>query len=117
MPIQRRNSDWKLYRAQFSLTSEDETDLHLGRRDPRQRYEDVMAEVRDIVETALIKAQKNNRPYVLFVHGWSTSRPGQTTARSVVRQFMRSPAATQYLERNGCIQDETVFLAKVRSLF
>ncbi len=53
MPIQRRNSDWKLNRAEFSLTLRDEVDLHFGRRDPHTRYEDVMAEVRNTVENAL----------------------------------------------------------------
>jgi hypothetical protein len=113
MPIEQRNSNWTRYREQFSLTREDEVDLHFGPRDPHTAYEDVMADVRDIVENALIAAQKDNRSYLLFIHGRSTSRPGKTTARSVVRQFMRSPAATQYIERNGCIQDEAVFLAKI----
>jgi hypothetical protein len=99
--------------AIFSHTR-DEVDLHFDRRDPHTPYWDVMAEVRDIVENALMKAQKSNRSYVLFIHGWSTSRKGKTTARSVVRQFMRSSAATQYIERNACIQDEAVFLAKIR---
>ena len=114
MSIQRRISDWVLYRAEYSLTREDEVDLHFGPRDPYTSYDDVMAEVRDILKNALVEAQNNDRPYVLFIHGWSTSRRGKTTARSVVRQFMRSPAATPYIERNGCIQDEAVFLAKVR---
>jgi hypothetical protein len=58
MPIQRRNCNWTRYREQFSLTREDEVDLHFGRRDPQTSYEDVMAEVRDIVEKALMEAQK-----------------------------------------------------------
>jgi hypothetical protein len=115
MPIQRRYSDWKLYRQQFSLTPEDEVDLHFGPRDPNTPYWDAMAEVSSIVENALREAQKNKRSYVLFKHGWSTSRQGKTTARSVVRRFMWSAAATQYIERNACIQDEAVFLAKIRS--
>jgi hypothetical protein len=53
-----------------------------------------MAEVERIVKNALVRAQQADRPYVMFVHGHSTSRPGQTTARSVVRRFMRSPEAT-----------------------
>lgn len=47
-----------------------------------------------IVIDALAKAREADRLYVMFVHGQSTSRPGQTTARSVVRRFMRSPRAT-----------------------
>src|SRR5262249_24481515 len=114
MPIKRRNSNWTEYRAQYSLTPEDEVDLHFGQRDPRQDYWEVMAEVRIMVESALREAQRKGRQYVLFIHGWSTSRRGRTTARSEVRQFMRSPAATPYIVRNECIQDVTVFLAKVR---
>ena len=52
--------------------------------------------------------------YVMFVHGWSKSRHGQTTARSQVREFMRSKAATPLIEGKHCIQHETVFFAKLR---
>jgi hypothetical protein len=93
---------------------EDEIDLHFGRRDPHTPYGNVMAEVAELVEKKLRQAQESGRPYVLFVHGRSTSRPGQTTARSVVRGFMRSSAATPLIERSGCIQHATAFLAKIR---
>jgi hypothetical protein len=112
--MQRQNGDWKRYREQFALTSADEVDLHFGRRDRRTRYDEVMSDVAALVEERLREAQKNGRPYVMFVHGWSTSRPGQTTARSAVREFMRSPDATPLIERSGCIQHDTVFVAKVR---
>jgi hypothetical protein len=36
------------------------------------------------------------------------------TARSVVRGFMRFKDATPLIERNGCLQHRTAFLAKVR---
>jgi hypothetical protein len=39
---------------------------------------------------------------------------GKTTARSQVRRFIRSKAATPFIERARCIQHETVFVAKVR---
>jgi hypothetical protein len=86
--------DWTLYRQSLGLAPSDEVDLHFGRRDPDANYCDVMAEVERIVKNALVRAQQADRPYVMFVHGHSTSRPGQTTARSVVRRFMRSPEAT-----------------------
>jgi hypothetical protein len=114
MPIKRQNGNWTDFRELFALTREDEIDLHFGRRDPHTPYENVMAEVGELVEKELRKAQKSGRPYLMFVHGRSTSRPGQTTARSVVREFMRSPAATPLIERNGCVQHDTVFVAKIR---
>jgi len=112
--MQKQNGDWKRYREQFALTSADEVDLHFGRRDPHVPYWEVMNDVVALVEERLREAQKNGRPYVMFVHGWSTSRPRQTTARSMVRGFMRSPEATPLIERSGCIQHETVFIAQVR---
>jgi hypothetical protein len=114
MPIKQRTGDWKELRAEFGLTREDEVDLHLGRRDPHTPYDNVMADVETLVERILIEAQKTGRPYVMFIHGGATSRPGKTTARSVVRQFMRSKAATSLIERSSCIQHRTVFLAKIR---
>jgi hypothetical protein len=75
-----------------------------------------MGDVAELVKAKLMEAQRAGRPYVLFVHGWSTSRPGQTTARSVVRAFMRSPEATPLIQRAGCVQHKTAFLAKVRPL-
>src|SRR5215467_474911 len=112
--MQKQTGDWTRYREQFALTSTDEVDLHFGRRDPRTPYWEVMNDVAALVEERLREAQKNGRAYVMFVHGYSTSRRGQTTARSVVREFMRSPAATPLIERSNCIQHDTVFVAKVR---
>jgi hypothetical protein len=66
------------------------------------------------VMKALQDAQQQGVRYVLFVHGSSTSRPGKTTARSVVRQLMRSKDATPYIRRKECIQHETAFLASIR---
>src|SRR5262245_36202536 len=95
----RENGDWKHFRARFSLAPSDEIDLHFGRRDPRiTRYVNIMAEVRELVEQSLKIAQQNGRLYVMFVHGGSTSRPGKTTARSVVRGFMRSTDATPLVD-------------------
>jgi hypothetical protein len=114
MPIKQRTGDWKELRAKFGLTPEDEVDLHFGRRDPHTPYDNVMADVETLVERSLIEAQKAGRPYLMFIHGSSTSRPGKTSARSVVRQFMRSKAATPLIEWSGCIQHRTIFLAKIR---
>jgi hypothetical protein len=113
--FQRRFGDWRQYRAQFELSQSDEVDLHFGRRDPSaMRYEEAMDNVRSLVEHKLCEAQRHGRPYLMFIHGSSTSRRGRRTARSVVRGFMRSPSATPLIERSGCIQHATVFLAKLR---
>jgi hypothetical protein len=63
----------------------------------------------NFMETAV-----RRRPYIMFVHGRSTSRQGKTTARSVVRKFMRSSEATPYIERRCSIQHETVFVARIK---
>jgi hypothetical protein len=112
--MQKQTGDWTRYREQFGLTSADEVDLHFDRRDPTRSYWDVIMDVEALVKKELQKAQKNGRRYVMFFHGSSTSRPGKTTARSVVRQFMRSTDATPLIERAGCIQHDSVFVARIR---
>lgn len=112
--LKHESVDWTSYRSRFALTCADEIDLHFGERDPHTPYENVMAEIRDLVKERLKQAQKNNRPYLMFVHGKSTSRRGKTTARSQVRKFMRSKEATPLIRRKCCIQHDTVFLAKIR---
>jgi hypothetical protein len=73
-----------------------------------------MARVHEEALAALRHAQAIGKPWVLFTHGASTSGPGRQSARSVVRQLMRSPAAIPYIVRNECIQHETVFFANIR---
>jgi hypothetical protein len=109
--FQKGWGDWKQYRGPDCL----EVDLHFGERDRRAKsYEQAMAEVTELVERTLREAQRDSRPYVIFIHGRSTSRRGKVTARSQVRGFMRSPKATPLIQRDRCIQHETIFLAKVR---
>jgi hypothetical protein len=109
------SGDWTQFRSTLNLEPRDEIDLHFGKRDRSTSYEDAMAEITAIVERGLYEARKQGRSYVMFVHGNSTSRPGQTTARSQVRKFMRSKTATPLIERKHCIEHATVFVAKVRS--
>src|ERR1035437_9916430 len=52
----------------------------------------------------------------MFLHGWSTSRPGNTTSRSQVRKLMQSKESTPYIVRRDCIQHDTVFVAAIRPL-
>jgi hypothetical protein len=108
--FQKGSGDWTLYRTPDC----DEVDLHFGKRDRSTKYDEAMADITDLVESELRKAQQNGRPYLMFVHGRSTSRPGKVTARSQVRSFMRSSKATPLIERSHCVQHETMFLAKVR---
>lgn len=114
--MKRESGNWVHYRKQFNLTPADEVDFHYGERDSSIPYWEAMAEISDVVENCLRKAQAEGRAYLMFIHGWSTSRPGATTVRSMVRGFMRSPQATPFIERRGCIQHETVFVAKIRPL-
>ena len=91
-----------------------EVDFHLDGQEREISYWDAMANIEVTVREALVNAQRDSIQYVLFTHGWSTSRLGKTTARSVVRGFMRSPEATPLIIRKECIQHESVFLAYVR---
>jgi hypothetical protein len=103
--------NWESYRRPDCL----EVDLHFGKRDPLVKsFAQAMAEITELVERTLREAQQDGRPYIMFIHGRSTSRRGKVTARSQVRGFMRSPKATPLVQRDQCIQHETIFLAKVR---
>jgi hypothetical protein len=112
--FKRENGNWADYRARFGLRREYDVDFHCGKREPGTFYGGQFRGLEESLTEALKLAQAEGRPYVLFTHGWSTSRPGKMTARSLIRGFMRSPAATPFIERSGCIQHESVFLAKVR---
>jgi hypothetical protein len=112
--FKRENGNWADYRARFGLRREHDVDFHCSKREPGTFYGEQFKGLKESLTEALKQAQAEGRPYVLFTHGWSTSRPGKMTARSLIRGFMRSPVATPFIERNGCIQHESVFLAKVR---
>ena len=116
--MKKRDGQWSstALRTEFGFTRDDELDLHFGRRDPWTAYDDVMADVKTLLQKTLIERQKRRRPYLLITHGWSTLRPGKTTARSVVRQFMRSKEATPLIERSGCVRHPSFFLAKIRAI-
>ena len=62
----------------------------------------------------LKQAQRDGNSYVMFRHGWSTSRPGATTYRPQIRKLMRSKEATPYIVRKNCIQHWSVFVAAIR---
>ena len=111
-PFQKGSGNWTQYRELPSLS---EVNFHFseyGRRE--EPYENVMADVRDAALAALIEAQEDGDEYVLFIHGSSTSRPSNTTARSQIRKLMRSKESTPYICRRKCIQHTTVFVAAIR---
>lgn len=110
----RESGDWKLMRQRFGLRDHDELDLHFGRRDPHEPYWNVMADVETLVREGIEHAYRHKRPYLLITHGWSTSRNGATTARSIVRGFINSKEATPFIERAKCIQHNSAFLVKIR---
>ena len=115
MAFQKEDGDWARFRTRFGLQRDDEVDLHFGRRDRwAASYDECMAEVAEKVEKSVQEAYAKGRPYIMFTHGSSTSRNGRTTARSVVRGFMRSSRATPYIERSQCIQHDSVFVAKIK---
>lgn len=115
MTFQKVGGDWTDLRQRFGLQPADEVDLHFGKRDPHVSYGEVISDVEQLVENKVREAHAKGRPYILLVHGWSTSRANNTTARSVVRSFMRSSRATPYIDRRHSIQHESVFLAKIRT--
>lgn len=115
MRFQRGFGDWRQYRSRFGLSESDEIDLHFGKRDrTKMTYAEAMAGVLQLVIAKLEEAQRNGRSYVMIIHGKSTSRRGKTTARSQVRNFMRSKHATPLIDRKQCIQHDAVFLARLR---
>ena len=113
--FQSGRGPWERYRSQLNLSKSDEVNLHFGKRDPSlMSYAEAMAGVTALVAASLEEARRQGRSYVMFIHGSSTSRRGKTTARSQVRNFMRSKAATPLIDRKGCIQHVTVFVAKLK---
>tara|TARA_B100000686_G_C16477614_1_gene805405 strand:+ start:377 stop:730 length:354 start_codon:yes stop_codon:yes gene_type:complete len=63
---------------------------------------------------ALKSAQDDGYKYVLFKHGSSTSRPGNTTTRSQIRGLIRSTESTPFVIKSRSKQHYSVFLAVIR---
>lgn len=94
--------NWTQYRKLPGLVEVDFHYAELGQ--PEVPYWETMGDIRVTALEALKRAFEEGTRFVLFRHGWSTSRPGNTTARSQVRGLMRSPDATPYIVRKQCIQ-------------
>jgi hypothetical protein len=115
MLFKKGDGNWTQYRASDVM----EVDFH--RVDPYRKayrgqfaFHDAMAEVAIDTVEALKTAQQTGFRAVLFTHGWSTSRRGRTSSRSVIRGIMRSKEALPYIIRSESIQHEAVFFAVIR---
>jgi len=113
MTFKKEYGDWTDYRK---LPDIQEVDFHwIGSEEEYMPYDEKMGEVYDYALDTLKSAQEEGREYVLFTHGSSTSRQGETTARSVIRDLMRSKEVTPYIIRSKSIQHYSVFVAAIRS--
>lgn len=93
-----------------------EVDLHFNNEPSEGSYHENMEAVRLYVLNAIKTAYEDGKTqYVLFTHGWSTSRRGKTTARSQVRKLMRSKDAAPYIDRARCIQHYSTFVAAIKN--
>jgi len=109
--FKKGSGNWTQYRDLPKI------DLHYSDRRSRDvPYGEAMEEVRVLVLKEITEAQQQGKQYVIFAHGWSTSRPGKTTARSQVRKLVRSADATPFILRGECIQHESVFVAAIRPI-
>jgi hypothetical protein len=115
--FKRDTGDWTKYRGPGVL----EVDFH--RADPNPRacrvglpFHETMEQVRTDTLEALKTAQQRGYEKVLFRHGWSTSRRGRTSSRSVVRGVMRSKDATPYIVRKPSVEHPSVFVAAIRPI-
>lgn len=111
----RVQGDWTELRGPGVL----EVDFH--RAEPGSRatggwraFEDNMERVREEALAALQRAQQEGYSAVLFTHGWSTSRPGKRSSRSVIRALIRGRDATPFVDRSQCKQHPAAFLAAIR---
>jgi hypothetical protein len=111
MLFKKEYRNWTEYR---NLPNVQEVDLHLSKFGPHDFWssmEKVKSRTLDAIKSACEGGQVK---FVLFTHGWSTSRRGRTTARSQVRSVMRSKDATPFIDRKRCIQHDSVFVAAIR---
>lgn len=110
--FKKEQCNWMEYRKFPDLV---ECDFHWSELGiPTKNYHENMADVREYALIALKNAYQQEKRYVLFTHGGSTSHRGKTTARSQIRGLMRSKDATPYIRRRECIQHPTVFVAAIR---
>ena len=110
--FQKGDGDWKRYRELGDVV---EVDFHYSQHGPREiDYSVAMDNAYDVALEALRSAYASGKQYVLFTHGFSTSHPGHTSARSQVRKLMRGKEATLYVHKSRSIQHYSVFVAAIR---
>jgi hypothetical protein len=114
MPFIKEWGNWVEYRNRFDGLVE--CDFHWSEEGRGGSYYENMDMVWNRALEVLQKAQAEGKEYVLFSHGWSTSRMGTTTSRSQVRKLMRSKDSTPYIIRSKSIQHNSVFVAAIRPL-
>lgn len=111
--FKHESRNWTDYR---NLPRSKEVDFHWSDQGECHSYWESMGRVESLALDAIKSAyESGDTDYVLFTHGWSTSRRGKTTARSQVRGLMRSKEATPYIDRKRCIQHDSVFVAAIKS--
>ena len=113
---QTDDGDWACFQ---NLPNTREVDFHPPPRafrdeDDYMPYWARMNEVYARTLEALESAYEDGIDWVIFRHGYSTSRRGKTTSRSVVRSVMRSTESTPYIVRKKCIQHYSVFVAAIK---
>jgi hypothetical protein len=109
--------DWTEYRRLPGVVEVDfhYDDVRQSSLNPKIPYDERMDMIYNKTIDALQEAFNNPTTcYVLFTHGYSTSKIGKTTARSQVRNVMRSKEATPFILRKNCVRDNSVFVAAIR---
>ncbi len=109
--FKKEYKNWVEYRKLPDLI---EVDFHWAGTERTGNYYENMEDVRKRALSELQEAHENNKEFLLFIHGSSTSWPGMTTSRSQVRGLMRSKDATPYISRKDCIQHDSVFVAAIK---
>lgn len=104
------HGDWVEFRKLPNLV---EFDFHRSENGLGAFYLN-MEGVRDDAMSMLKHAQEQGKQFILFTHGWSTSRRGRISSRSQIRKLMRSKVATPFILRKDCIQHSSVFVVAVR---
>ena len=107
--FKKEAGNWTAYR---DLPDVFEVDFHYG--EGSGCYGAAMDDVRENVLAALRSAYEEGYRYVLFRHGYSTSRIGKTSSRSVVREVMRGRESTPFVVKSQSIQHYSVFVAAIR---
>ena len=104
--------DWTEYRK---LPGCIEVDFHQSSYGPRKiDYREAMDRVYMTALRALQDAHARGLRCVLMTHEWSTSRRGQTTARSEIRNLMRNKEASPFVIKAQCLQHDSVFVVALR---